>query len=416
MTDVESEGPLTHDAAPEKAGQPQDEDSKDVEKGEPSDMDVEEDFEDFEDIDKPRRFETKARPFSEISSNSMPGGRFGPSDEPMTSSNPELAAPKTLDLKPPPWNPSDSKAVQRTPLAVDTSRRRYDDDDSLLKSPALAKFAIHSAEGTLPAMQMSPPRSSSGQSPENMQTLPPLRTAVSMDSAGSPGTFSMLGQSPAITRPSPGQMSQFGPSPSSYNHPSPGMSPPNVPGFYRSTFREGSMSTTEPSDYSLSTPTSVPTPATTVSTVSYGTSAAHIVEHHHSFAKVHSRKSSIDAPAVASTSILQTTEPSPQKPASRPQINGEYSSTGTQQQNSPTSATSCSNQSPTQGQQQQQPILPNAYKCTFPGCTSAPFGTQYLLNSHANVHSSSRPHFCPVRGCNRGPGGQGFKRKNEMIR
>ncbi|KAH6661642.1 hypothetical protein F5X68DRAFT_67827 [Plectosphaerella plurivora] len=56
------------------------------------------------------------------------------------------------------------------------------------------------------------------------------------------------------------------------------------------------------------------------------------------------------------------------------------------------------------------------YVCTFPDCTAAPFQTQYLLNSHANVHSSARPHYCPVSGCSRSEGGKGFKRKNEMIR
>jgi hypothetical protein len=39
-----------------------------------------------------------------------------------------------------------------------------------------------------------------------------------------------------------------------------------------------------------------------------------------------------------------------------------------------------------------------------------------LYSSHANVHSSSRPHYCSVKGCPRGEGGKGFKRKNEMIR
>ncbi|KAI1824807.1 hypothetical protein F4861DRAFT_538642 [Xylaria intraflava] len=56
------------------------------------------------------------------------------------------------------------------------------------------------------------------------------------------------------------------------------------------------------------------------------------------------------------------------------------------------------------------------FKCKFKGCTAAPFQTQYLLNSHANVHSTNRPHYCAVKGCPRGEGGQGFKRKNEMIR
>ncbi|KAF2669521.1 hypothetical protein BT63DRAFT_440161 [Microthyrium microscopicum] len=56
------------------------------------------------------------------------------------------------------------------------------------------------------------------------------------------------------------------------------------------------------------------------------------------------------------------------------------------------------------------------YKCDFPGCTAAAFHTQYLLNSHTTVHSSSRPHYCPVQGCARSVTGSGFKRKNEMIR
>lgn len=56
------------------------------------------------------------------------------------------------------------------------------------------------------------------------------------------------------------------------------------------------------------------------------------------------------------------------------------------------------------------------YLCTFPDCTAPPFQTQYLLNSHANVHSLARPHYCSVPGCPRGEGGRGFKRKNEMIR
>lgn len=56
------------------------------------------------------------------------------------------------------------------------------------------------------------------------------------------------------------------------------------------------------------------------------------------------------------------------------------------------------------------------YICPWANCNAAPFQTQYLLNSHANVHSSARPHFCPVKGCARSEGGKGFKRKNEMIR
>lgn len=57
-----------------------------------------------------------------------------------------------------------------------------------------------------------------------------------------------------------------------------------------------------------------------------------------------------------------------------------------------------------------------AFVCKEPGCNAPAFQTQYLLNSHANVHSSARPHYCPVPGCSRSEGGKGFKRKNEMIR
>lgn len=81
-------------------------------------------------------------------------------------------------------------------------------------------------------------------------------------------------------------------------------------------------------------------------------------------------------------------------------------------------------------------MAPGPYKCDVPNCTAGTFQTQYLLkyanqpsskqsrmipnklfpSSHKNVHSQSRPHYCPVPGCSRSEGGKGFKRKNEMIR
>ncbi|KAF2717134.1 hypothetical protein K431DRAFT_323352 [Polychaeton citri CBS 116435] len=61
-------------------------------------------------------------------------------------------------------------------------------------------------------------------------------------------------------------------------------------------------------------------------------------------------------------------------------------------------------------------MIPGPFSCDHPDCKSVPFATQYLLNSHKNVHSERRPHYCPVKGCPRSEGGQGFKRKNEMIR
>lgn len=65
---------------------------------------------------------------------------------------------------------------------------------------------------------------------------------------------------------------------------------------------------------------------------------------------------------------------------------------------------------------QMPPLQGGSFACKYAGCKAPPFQTQYLLNSHANVHSSARPHYCPVKGCPRSEGAKGFKRKNEMIR
>ncbi|KAI0398013.1 hypothetical protein F5Y17DRAFT_464414 [Xylariaceae sp. FL0594] len=56
------------------------------------------------------------------------------------------------------------------------------------------------------------------------------------------------------------------------------------------------------------------------------------------------------------------------------------------------------------------------FRCHFPGCTAQPFYTQYLLNSHAKVHSSVPLLYCPIEGCPRSQGGSGFHRSSELIR
>ena len=72
----------------------------------------------------------------------------------------------------------------------------------------------------------------------------------------------------------------------------------------------------------------------------------------------------------------------------------------------------------------------SGFQCPYPGCTAQPFQTevssiislriqdliwkQWLLQSHASVHSSNRPHYCSVKGCPKSK--VGFKRKNELIR
>ena len=102
---------------------------------------------------------------------------------------------------------------------------------------------------------------------------------------------------------------------------------------------------------------------------------------------------------------------------------GPYRSGGDYIGNGDTPGTDVSSTAGTQGSITDRMSIDNmtnppmgAFVCKFEGCTAPAFSTQYLLNSHANVHSSARPHYCPVKGCPRSVGGKGFKRKNEMIR
>lgn len=284
----------------------------------------------------------------------------------------ELASPKVvLDVRPPPRPPAIT-----TTLSPRNGSRGDEEDPAV--SPILARFITRGDPGdALPAMQTSPPRSSAVHSPEATgQTLPSLKTALSQmsdtSSNGMPFHSATGAPSPSMTRPSPGQhIPGFGPSPASYSHPSPstnGMSPPGMPTHRSGNYwpppplREGSQSTATPSEYTSNHSQSTPSSAITV-------------------------------PSPANSYPASITAHQRQDSEGTPLANG----------NSPT----------TNGA---GPLATSTFKCTFSGCTAPPFQTQYLLNSHANVHSSSRPHFCPVSGCNRGPGGKGFKRKNEMIR
>ncbi|KAK0265998.1 hypothetical protein LTR57_003561 [Friedmanniomyces endolithicus] len=71
---------------------------------------------------------------------------------------------------------------------------------------------------------------------------------------------------------------------------------------------------------------------------------------------------------------------------------------------------------PPSGMPQNAMMVLGGFECDWDGCTAPPFQTQYLLGSHRNVHSSTRPYVCPVEECPRSVGNKGFKRKNEMIR
>jgi hypothetical protein len=283
----------------------------------------------------------------------------GPEVSPAFAKPSQISSVRTgFDLKPPP-------RTETARLTEEMSR----DEDSTPISPTLAKFAINPSEADpesiLPAMQKSPPRSASTHSPDTSQSLPSLQTTLS--GLSDPGVNGIHAPSPF--QPSSGLSPQFvrhptfssqstGPSPGTYSQPSPGMSPPGYPShpsYWRRPPTEGSLST--PSTYDASTPASMPGPSPAQS-------------YHTPNAQDH--RGSVDS-------------------GSTPQLlNGPLPPNG--------------------------PFTSSTFKCTYTGCTAAPFQTQYLLNSHANVHSSNRPHFCPVADCTRGPGGKGFKRKNEMIR
>lgn len=276
------------------------------------------------------------------------------------------AAKSALDVKPPPRHP-------RPPLVIGNERsrseeERHRDEDSTPISPTLAKYAMNPSdadpESILPAMQKSPPRSASAHSPEGTQSLPSLHTTLSglsdpgINGISAPGPFPpSAGHSPQFVRHSTFSSQTTGPSPVAYSQPSP-MSPPGYPShpsYWRRPPTEGSTGT--PSTYEGSTSASTSGPA---SVQSYPTP------------NVQDHRGSVEG-------------------SSTPQLlNGPLQANG--------------------------PFTSSTFKCTYAGCTAAPFQTQYLLNSHANVHSSNRPHFCPVAECPRGPGGKGFKRKNEMIR
>ncbi|ETN43449.1 uncharacterized protein HMPREF1541_02608 [Cyphellophora europaea CBS 101466] len=309
------------------------------------------------------------------------GGRLSLQDPP----SPNAEKKQQYDIRPPPLRPS---------LAP---RQEGFVEDSLAKSPLLSKFTIDERNGdpnnTLAAMQTtSPPRPSVGPQ-EGRQTLPSLTTALS--DAGSP--FSA--PSPYLSRSAS----------STFGHPlssiSSAMSPPNYssnPSLW-TTSRKQTNSTSTPSDYaaSASTPQSAWTtqsPAGSLTTPLSSTSS-HPAPPPPSAAQ----------PGSIAEPTLTTTASGPLLSPTHQPLPSDHSANSSISISSPTAALSTAAAA-------QAASLNGIFRCSMPGCTAVPFQTQYLLNSHMNVHSDQRPHFCPVRDCPRGPGGQGFKRKNEMIR
>jgi hypothetical protein len=279
--------------------------------------------------------------------------------------------PKKLNTLPPPLKES-------LRLNLDPSREKLEDDeDSIIKSPALAKFAItpdHAPpDSILPAMQQkSPPRSSPANSPDQRQTLPGLMTAIGNLKDSAFAHFSI--RSP-ISRPSPSHLGPYA-SPVSYMPLSPQPLGPPSQYPWRATTRDSNTSSSSyaSSSITVSTPASsmtMPSPNAT----SHPSALAAVPEQENTQARRDSFDESDSPPPAEALADLNHADIS---------ASARFAA--------------------------------GTYKCTYPGCNAAPFQTQYLLNSHMNVHSSTRTHFCPVKNCPRGPGGLGFKRKNEMIR
>lgn len=282
------------------------------------------------------------------------------------------ASKKKWDTCPPPRH----QPLEGLRLKLEPS---LEDEDSIIKSPALGRFTITPVDADpnsiLPAMQhRSPGQCSPTGSPDQKVTLPSLKTTIGQIHDPSSSRFASV--SPILGRPSPGRLSLYTPSPATYQSSHTGMSPPGPPShMYWRTTRDSNTSTS--TEYVSSTPATTSTPASSMigpSPAASGPSPLPILPE--------------QKQETAQEDVTEDIEPEvktePKPPSSDPSSSAR--STG------------------------------GTYKCTSQGCNAAPFQTQYLLNSHMNVHSNTRSHFCPVKGCIRGPGGQGFKRKNEMNR
>ncbi|KIW62703.1 hypothetical protein, variant 2 [Phialophora macrospora] len=314
---------------------------------------------------------------------------------------------KQFDTRPPPLN-------EKLGLKLKPSRGpAEEDEDSIIKSPALAKFAIARDDAPpdfiLPALQKtSPPRSSPAGPLDLKHNLPSIKTAIGDLPESS---FSRFASMSPMGRPSPIHLAQYA-SPATYSALSPRapMGPPSHHE-WRATTRDSNTSTASSyasSSATGSTPASsmtVPSPAPSYPSPSYP-SPSHPSPPHPS-------------PSDPSPSHPQPSQPSPLAPVPeedteairRDSFDESESKIKSESQSEPPPGDGF----PTDGSPAGR-YIGGAYICMFHGCTASPFQTQYLLNSHMNVHSNSRTHFCSVKGCPRGPGGQGFKRKNEMIR
>ena len=261
---------------------------------------------------------------------------------------------------------SNLRRLQPAPIRTDSTGEQAPADETLASSPNLAKYTITPSKpiaSTLPALQTSPNRQGSVNPPEMSQSLPSLKTAlgVQLEHTALPP---ISATSPSMPRPpAPPYFPAPAPSPSSYSHSSPASS----------------------KDHPIMSP-----PSTTLST-------------NPSFWRTGTKSETSMSSTISDSTTPSTLSHSPSNTHTSPSI--ESRGLGDNE-----------NAAMMSGIIGSGPFASSTFKCTYPGCNAAPFQTQYLLNSHANVHSQNRPHYCPVKGCPRGMGGKGFKRKNEMIR
>ncbi|KAF7541055.1 hypothetical protein G7Z17_g12053 [Cylindrodendrum hubeiense] len=224
------------------------------------------------------------------------------------------------------------------------------------KSPPIA--VLTTASGELPPLQMDSPRSDS-----NGQMLPSIRSTL--------GNFDRLPPEP-MAPAEKDLASRHGPGPNF-----PGSPPGGIPRFPPIATSHASPPISPNEGYSRNLPS--PHSLSASSPYYYTTNGIH-------------QRSNAEYSSSSATGETPSTDHSASTPATSTSVADRMSIDGIT--------------NPQVG----------AYVCNFTGCTAPPFQTQYLLNSHANVHSSARPHYCSVQGCPRSEGGKGFKRKNEMIR
>ncbi|KIW85373.1 hypothetical protein Z517_00763 [Fonsecaea pedrosoi CBS 271.37] len=253
---------------------------------------------------------------------------------------------------------------------------KEDDEDSISKSPVLTKFAVARDDAPpdfilLALQQKSPPRSSPAGSPDQKQSLLNLKTAIGDLQDASFTRFATIFP---MDCPSPGHFAQYA-SLASYSAISP-RAPIDPPSHYDFRTTTPDLNTSTSSYTSSSTAASAPS-------------------------------SSIAGPSLAAShsSPLAAVLDQDRDRTRRESFETESKSLSELRSEAPPGDGSSSTR-----------FISGAYKSTYHRCTATSFQPQYLLNSHANVHSNIRTHFCPVKGCRRGSSGQGFKRKNEMIR